>query len=162
MHQEDVMKHRSVLHIVIVAAATAFVGAGAPAFAADPVDPTAATLSDIKATLGMVPEVFSRYPKAALPGAWQSLKALELSGDTALTAKTKDLIGLAVAAQIPCNYCVLLHTMSAKQEGATDAEIGEAIAVAGMTRNWSTVFNGMQIDFAEFKKQVSGGEAPSQ
>ena len=40
--------------------------------------------------------------------------------------KTKQLIGLAVAAQIPCAYCVYAHTKFAKAAGATDAQIKEA------------------------------------
>jgi len=85
---------------------------------------------------------------------------MELSGYTALSAKVKDLIGLAVAAQIPCTYCVHVHTESARRDGATDAEISQAIAIAGLNRDWSTVLNGMQIDLASFKKDVAA--APGQ
>ena len=48
----------------------------------------------------------------------------------ALEPKTKELIGLAVAAQIPCEYCVYYHTKAAKADGATAAQIKEAIAMA--------------------------------
>jgi AhpD family alkylhydroperoxidase len=152
------MSHTS-LRRVALAAAIALAGGTALVSADEAGDRYAATLADIKATLGTVPDSFSRYPKAALPGAWQALKALELSGDTALPAKVKDLIGLAVAAQIPCSYCIYVDTESAKHDGATDAEISEAIAVAGLTRDWSTVLNGMQTDLAEFKKEVSAAPA---
>jgi AhpD family alkylhydroperoxidase len=77
------------------------------------------------------------YPAAELKPAWEEFKAVESKG--ALDAKTKELIGLAVAAQIPCQYCVYAHTMNAKHDGATDAQIKEAIAAAAMTRKWSTV-----------------------
>jgi alkylhydroperoxidase/carboxymuconolactone decarboxylase family protein YurZ len=40
--------------------------------------------------------------------------------------------------------------------GASDEEIGEAVAMAGLTRNWSTLFNGLQVDFAQFKKDLGG------
>jgi AhpD family alkylhydroperoxidase len=60
----------------------------------------------------------------------------------ALDAKTKQLIGLAVAAQIPCAYCVYGHTKSAKAAGATDAQIKEAIAMAALVRFNSTLLNG--------------------
>jgi AhpD family alkylhydroperoxidase len=146
------------LRTVVLAAALTLAGLAA-ASADEAGDRYAATLADIKATLGTVPDSFSRYPKAALPGAWQALKALELSGDTALPAKVKDLIGLAVAAQIPCSYCIFVDTESARHDGATDAEISEAIAVAGLTRDWSTVLNGMQTDLAEFKKEVAAAPA---
>nr|WP_280952187.1 carboxymuconolactone decarboxylase family protein [Mesorhizobium sp. WSM3868] len=70
--------------------------------------------------------------------------------------KVKSLISLAVAAQIPCNYCVWSDTENAKRAGATDEEIQEAVALAALTRHWSTIFYGMQVDFAQFKKEMGG------
>ena len=67
--------------------------------------------------------------------------------------KNKELIGLAVAAQIPCTYCVYFHTEVAKANGATDEEIQEAIAIAANTRHWSTVLNGSQIELEDFKME---------
>ena len=60
----------------------------------------------------------------------------------ALDAKTKQLIALGVAAQIPCAYCVFAHTKAAKAAGATDAQIKEAIATAAVVRFNSTMLNG--------------------
>src|SRR5580700_9753062 len=60
----------------------------------------------------------------------------------ALEAKTKQLIALGVAAQIPCAYCVFAHTKAAKAAGATDAQIKEAIATAALVRFNSTMLNG--------------------
>ena len=60
----------------------------------------------------------------------------------ALDGKTKQLIGLGVAAQIPCAYCVYAHTKAAKAAGATDAQIKEAIATAALVRFNSTMLNG--------------------
>jgi AhpD family alkylhydroperoxidase len=75
---------------------------------------------------------------------------------TALSNKEKELIGLAVAAQIPCPYCIYFHTESAKADGASDEEIKEAIAMSAITRHWSTVLNGSQIDMDAFKKEYQG------
>ena len=72
----------------------------------------------------------------------------------ALDAKTKELIGLAVAAQIPCQYCIYAHTLGAKHAGATDDQIKEAIAAAADTRKLSTELNGNQYDMSDFKKQI--------
>jgi AhpD family alkylhydroperoxidase len=69
----------------------------------------------------------------------------------------KSLISLAVAAQIPCQYCIWSDTEDAKRAGASQEEIGEAVAIAGLTRNWSTIFNGLQVDLEQFKKDLSGG-----
>lgn len=79
----------------------------------------------------------------------------EIEGPGALDVKTKALIGLAVAAQIPCQYCVYYHTKIAKAHGATDAQIKEAIAEASLTRKWSTVLNGSDYDMQSFRKQVN-------
>ena len=65
-------------------------------------------------------------------------------------------ISLAVSAQIPCQYCIWEDTESAKQAGATEDEIEEAVAIAALSRHWSTIFNGMQVDFETFKKDLGG------
>jgi len=57
--------------------------------------------------------------------------------------------------QIPCQYCIWSDTMNAKQAGASDEEIAEAVAMAGLTRNYSTLFNGLQVDFEQYKKELS-------
>lgn len=112
------------------------------------------TKAEIAEAMGSVPSFVDSVADSALPGLWGQTMALEMSGDTALDAKTKALISLAVAAQIPCTYCVWIDTNTAREHGATDAEIAEAVAVAGLTRNWSTIFNGMQVDFETFKKEL--------
>jgi AhpD family alkylhydroperoxidase len=105
---------------------------------------------------GAVPSFVKALPDSALAGAWAEERDLELSDKTALDGKTKALISLAVAAQIPCHYCIWADTNTAKQFGATDEEIKEAVAMAALTRHWSTIFNGMQIDFDTFKKELGG------
>jgi AhpD family alkylhydroperoxidase len=115
-----------------------------------------ATIKDIQSTMGGVPSFVKQFPKAGLPGAWAEVKAIELSDKTALPPKVKSLIALAVAAQIPCTYCVWSDTRDAKRAGATDEEIQEAVAMAALTRHWSTMFNGMQVDFDTFKKEMGG------
>lgn len=114
-----------------------------------------ATLDDIKSSLGGVPTFVSAIATPALPGLWAQEKALVLS-DTALDAKTKALISLAVSAQIPCSYCIASDTADALRAGATRDQIAEAVAVAGLTRNISTILNGMQVDFAQYKAEMVG------
>jgi AhpD family alkylhydroperoxidase len=93
------------------------------------------------------------YPEQALKGAWEEYQAV-WSPNGAIPLKQKHLIGLGVAAQIPCEYCVYAHTLKAKQAGATEAEIKEALAVAALTRKWSTVLNGAAYDMAKFKAEL--------
>lgn len=112
-----------------------------------------AVLKDIEATVGFVPQFFRSLPEAMLPSFWSAMKNFEMA-TTALDSKTKELIGLAVSAQIPCNYCVQFHTEAARQHGATDKEIKEAVGMAAMTRMGSTLLNGMQTDMAQFRKDL--------
>ena len=71
----------------------------------------------------------------------------------ALDAKTSELIALAVAAQIPCEYCVYAHAKNARSAGATEAELREAVATAGMVRLFSTALHGAAYDLEAFKTE---------
>jgi AhpD family alkylhydroperoxidase len=105
-------------------------------------------------TFGTFPSWFEAFPNYALPGAWQAFKELNEPGS--IDNKNRELIGLAVASQIPCPYCIYFHTVKAKAFGATDEEIKEAIAQAAMVRHWSTVIHGAQTDLEEFQKEFDG------
>ena len=113
-----------------------------------------AAYRDIEQTLGSVPGFFKAFPESGIAGAWAEFKSVQLNPKTSLDTKTKELIGLAVSAQIPCQYCIYFHTAVAKANGATDAEIREAVAMAAIARHWSTVLNGMQVDLAAFKHET--------
>jgi AhpD family alkylhydroperoxidase len=93
------------------------------------------------------------YPEHAL----KSRLAAEdvLAGSQAkLDAKTRELIALGVAAQIPCAYCVYVHDKKARNLEASEAEVREAVATSAHVRHWSTVLNGMAYDFPAFKAEV--------
>ena len=119
-----------------------------------PAGDASATYQDIEKTLGMVPGFFKVFPQSGIAGAWDEFKTLQLNPNTALDGKTKQLIGLAVAAQIPCQYCIYFHASAAKANGASQEEIAEAVAMAAMTRHWSTVLIGMEVDLDSFKKDT--------
>ncbi|UVK37982.1 carboxymuconolactone decarboxylase family protein [Mesorhizobium sp. AR10] len=142
----------SIRRATLLAAAACALALPAPAHA----DEYDATIKDIQSTMGGVPSFVKQFPKAGLPGAWAEVKAIQLSDKTALPPKVKALISLAVAAQIPCTYCIWSDTQDAKRAGASDEEIQEAVAMAALTRHWSTIFNGMQVDFDTFKKEMGG------
>ena len=80
-------------------------------------------------------------PDQVLKPHWDEYQAV-MNPAGALDGKTKQLISLAVAAQIPCAYCVYAHTKAAKAAGATDAQIKEAIATAALVRFNSTMLHG--------------------
>ncbi len=136
--------------------ALALVGAlmTGPVLAQDVKSVAEATYRDIEQTLGTVPGFFKQFPEAGIAGAWAEFKAVQLNPKTKLSGKMKELIGLAVAAQVPCQYCIYFHTAAAKANGATEEEIREAVAMAAIVRHWSTVLNGMQVDLAAFSRET--------
>lgn len=141
-------------NLIAIAAAGSF-GALAAITAVSAQDSSAeATYKDIEQTLGSVPGFFKASPESGIAGAWAEFKSVQLNPDSALDGKTKELLGLAVSAQIPCQYCIYFHTEAARLNGATDEEIREAVAMAAIVRHWSTVLNGMQIDQAAFQQEM--------
>jgi AhpD family alkylhydroperoxidase len=125
--------------------------------AAEPAAPTPAQAAraDIEKTLGFVPAFFKAMPDAALPGTWQEMKELQLNPGSALPGRLKELIGLAVSAQVPCRYCTYAHTEFAKLNGASAAELGEAVAIAGVERHFSAYFYGLSLDEAAFRGELA-------
>ena len=109
-------------------------------------------VKDIESTFGHLPSFFDAFPEHALYGAWESFKALT-GPETSIEPKNRELIQLAVASQIPCQYCVYFHTASAEAFGATKQEIEEAVALGANTRHWSMILQGAQIDYEEFKME---------
>lgn len=146
--------HRASLAALVLALATVPALAQSPVRQAGAAEGAEAAYKDIQDTLGVVPSFFKAFPQAGIAGAWAEFKAVQLNPRTALSGKEKELIGLAVSAQIPCRYCVYFHTRAAKLNGATEEEIREAIAMAAITRHWSTVLNGVNTDEAQFQKEV--------
>ena len=106
--------------------------------------------AEMKAMMGSVPIMFEKMPIEARVSAWELFKSLN-NPKTAIPSKYGELIGLAVAAQIPCEYCIIAHTTLAKLFGATDEEVQEAIAKGAETRFLSTVLNGSLVDIKSFK-----------
>src|SRR6476620_1971743 len=73
-----------------------------------------ATYADMQKTLGLVPTFLKAFPEEGIAAAWDELKSVQMNPKTALSMKTKELIGLAVAAQVPCRYCSYFQTQFAK------------------------------------------------
>lgn len=118
-------------------------------------DATEKAEAEMKAAFGTVPVMMKVYPDHLRASAWEWFQDT-MSADAAIPPKYAQLISLGVAAQIPCDYCVYAHTVMAKMHGATEAEIREAVANASDTRHWSTVLNGAEVDFEEFKAEWDG------
>ena len=108
---------------------------------------------DIEETLGLVPEFFKRVPDYLLPTEWASFKSLQLSDQTAIPNKYKELIGLAVSGATRCRYCAYFHSEAARLFGATEDEIMEAALIAKNTMGWSTYLNTRAFDYDRFKTE---------
>jgi AhpD family alkylhydroperoxidase len=105
---------------------------------------------EIEETLGLVPEFMQRVPDYLLPTEWASFKNLQLSDQTAIPNKYKELIGLAVSGATRCRYCAYFHTEAARLFGASEDEINETALIAKNTMGWSTYLNTLQFDYDEF------------
>ncbi|MEY2535580.1 MAG: hypothetical protein QOF29_3490 [bacterium] len=108
---------------------------------------------DIEATLGLVPTFFRTVPDYLIPTEWASFKSLELSDQTAIPNKYKELIGLAVSGATRCRYCAYFHSEAARLFGATEDEITETALIAKNTMGWSTYLNTLQFDYDEFVRE---------
>jgi AhpD family alkylhydroperoxidase len=105
---------------------------------------------DIEETFGLVPEFFARVPDYLIPTEWASFKSLQLSDETAIPNKYKEMIGLAVSGATRCRYCCYFHTEAARLFGATEDEITETAMIAKNTMGWSTYLNTLQFDYDAF------------
>jgi AhpD family alkylhydroperoxidase len=97
-----------------------------------------------------VPEFFKQVPDYLVPTEWASFKRLQLSDQTAIPNKFKELIGLAVSGATRCRYCCYFHTEAARLFGASEEEITETALIAKNTMGWSTYLNTLQFDYDEF------------
>ena len=68
--------------------------------------------------------------------------------------KYRELIGIGISATTKCRYCTFFHTEMAKLNGATEAEIEDAIHYAKSSAGWSAYLNGLQTDYEQFKEEV--------
>ena len=110
--------------------------------------------AEMQAALGIVPPFIELLPEGAKAGAWELMKGLSGNPKGEIPPKYRELIALGVAAQIPCTYCAYAHTVFAKANGASDAEVQEAIGYAAEVRLWSTILNGSQYDLDKFKSEI--------
>jgi AhpD family alkylhydroperoxidase len=117
-------------------------------------DEAAKAQADIAKTVGFVPSFVKAMPANLVPGLWQEARDFEMSDKTALSVKNKDLIALAIAAQMPSRLTVWSYTKCARANGASEAEVKEAVAMAALARHWSTFFNGIQIDEGKFRGEI--------
>lgn len=108
---------------------------------------------EIKAMFGLVPSMFKAVPDSSLELEWNLFKRTQFD-EGAIPNKYRELIGVALAAVTKCKYCAFYHTELAKLNGATEAEIEDAVHFAKSSAGWSTYINGLQLDFEQFKEEI--------
>ena len=97
--------------------------------------------------------MFKTIPDSSLELEWKLFKQAQFE-EGPIPNKYRQLIGVAVSAISKCHYCAFFHTELAKLNGATDAEIEDAVHYAKSSAGWSTYVSVMQIDFDQFKSEV--------
>lgn len=110
--------------------------------------------SEIKEMFGLVPTFIKSIPDSSLEAEWQLMKQVQFE-EGPIPNKYRELIGVAVAAATKCRYCSVFHTEAARLNGATDAEIEDAVHFAKSSAGWSTYINGMQVDYEQFKREIA-------
>ena len=149
--------NRTIQALVLCCGMSLAVAVSGPALADDAA--VAAAKKDMAATIG--PDAFElkALPDSVFASSWAQFKAVHVEQAMTIPPKYLALIGVAVAAQIPCQYCIYAETSDARVFGATDQEIKDAIMAAAVTREWSTIMNGNMPDFEAFKAEIDAAAA---
>ena len=108
---------------------------------------------EIEETFGLVPGFFKLVPDSSLRFEWDLFKRVQME-EGPIPNKYRELIGVAISAVTKCRYCSFFHTEFAKLNGATEAEIEDAIHYAKSTAGWSAYLNGLQVDYEGFKGEI--------
>lgn len=111
------------------------------------------TLKDIEKTFGFVPGFMKGLPQDVLIHDWPLMKKYTL-GESKIPAKYRELMGLAVAANIKCPYCQLFHMSVAKMVGATAEELAEIAFLASYTSRWSSMIHAQHYSYETFAKET--------
>jgi AhpD family alkylhydroperoxidase len=109
---------------------------------------------EIEEMFGLVPSMFKSIPDSSLELEWKLFKTVQFE-EGPIPNKYRELIGVALSAITKCRYCAYFHTEIAKLNGASDAEIEDAVHYAKSTAGWSTYVNGLQMDYETFKEEVN-------
>jgi len=111
------------------------------------------TLKDITKTFGFVPGFMKGLPQDVLAKDWPLMKKYTL-GESKIPAKYRELLGLAVAANIKCPYCQLFHKSVAQMYGASPEEFAEIAFLASYTSRWSSMIHAQHYNYDTFAKET--------
>lgn len=65
--------------------------------------------------------------------------------DSALSAKEKSLIALAVAHAVQCPYCIDAYSSDAYEKGYSEAQMMEAVHIAAAIKGGAALVHGVQM-----------------
>lgn len=108
---------------------------------------------EIQHELGIVPRFFETVPDEILYHEWSIFKKLTIN-ENALPNKTRELIGLGISAVHQCHFGIKFHTTAAKQFGATEEEIGEALWYAKLSSGWDSYLAGIQYNEKKLEEEI--------
>lgn len=110
------------------------------------------TRAEIEETMGEVPGYFDALNETDLMNEWPTFR-YHAFGETEIPPKYKELIGLAIAANLKCPYCQLFHREAAKMHGATEEELAEVSFLAGWTPRYSSMIHAQNYDLDQFAEE---------
>jgi AhpD family alkylhydroperoxidase len=96
------------------------------------------------------------------PDTLKGYKALSTAGQTTqkLSAKTRELIALAVAVTARCDGCIVVHADAALKQGAEPEEIAEALGVAvALGAGAAMVYSARVLDAVAAKHEPGAAQA---
>jgi len=111
------------------------------------------TVTEIEETLGIVPGYMEALPEEDLVNEWPNLRRF-LFEESAIDPKQRELVGLAVAAAIGCEYCRHFHKGAAQLHGATEEELATLSFLASYTPRYSALIQAQDYDIDVFKREV--------
>ena len=114
---------------------------------------TTEAFDDLTETFGMVPPPLDSIPEEDAANEGPTFMKYTV-GESEIPAKYRELIGLAVAANIKCPYCTHFHGHAAQLHGATEAELRETYSLASFTARYSAMLHAMEYDVEEFEEKV--------
>jgi len=112
------------------------------------------TLKDIEASLGLVPGFMKALPADVLMGDWPLMKKHVL-GESKIPGKYREMIALAISANLKCPYCELFHTGAAQLHGVSDDELKEVYFLASFTTRWSAMIHAQHYDYNKFAEEFA-------
>jgi len=110
---------------------------------------TQQTVQEMEEALGQVPDWMQIIAEPASDHSWGIFRDLLLE-ETELSPREKALVGVSAAAAMQCPYCTYFHKEEARFAGVSEAEIGEAVNLSGVTRYFSTLLHGNEYEHDDF------------